>query len=1743
MAEHVKTPPTRPRGKAAARSPRRRFDDVEEFIRPVGGGRRLPPDVERLAAEQMDAGRLERSDLTAVRLHSDWFAHELTEALDAEAVTHGTDVYLSADASDPSTAAGRMLLVHELFHAGHPHATAPDQEEAAAAHAGQAAIRSDSAAEAVAAPAPEDRGVRAGRAALGRLGRKAKSTLSRASSNGAGPIPDVLSAGEALVRLVGRLFERDPDDRGGRLTTVLARLEPRLRADVVGEVADRSGGHARDQLHELALQRPPEDGGHTEGEHGDTDVDTSSAATGVPEMDGSEKSVATSTTAATATTATSVEGHVRTAQTAVGTTSDASAITPEAGQQAAVADHELPDQALVDEQPPNPSTLEAGAALGDEAASSASAPAPASGPEAKSAAAPAVPSEDTPATIAAEPAPNGLFQMVSEVPIDSSVDAAPGDAADIGAMVSETETGDASGTTAGSDFADAESYAGGVDSAEGALGTVPTTEPGVAAPTSENETAPLEPEIDSLDPGPEPSTDSPADQRTDDAGPDATEVTGIPNPPAEEPEEQGATTATGEPVPSSFEIGGPEPGPAGVDAAPTDAEGSPADPALLDPGDIAAAAGIDPPAGGGEMSDPSVPRGGGGGGSAIADPPEPQAPDVSGMKPAGAMSAIAGLPATKLAASLAMVSGATTRELGDENAGLAANPPSMGRPSGVPADRDASLPPASLPPLPAAQTHSVETLTAGPGSEPPTAVDPPAPGAPVTLRVPDATVPGDKQITAEDAQRIKTAVRSLPTTDPALAVDAGPVPELELTGGEDPQQVDEQAASVEQTTQDVQAEGLNDARADMGENEVFPHVPAESISADLGGAAAGGQPASAATAVVDGAGAAGTTSGPTPSGGGVQGGGAERGEVSPAAVDAIAAEKSGAQMVSSARDGSTALGAARSGHDTDVEKARADTDRQINDEIAANGSEQTDARRGVRKDVGERRKDWVGEQNRIADDSRDAAGKATKDATATVWDARTKARVDAAGAIKTGNADIAKERSKAEESALRERQKAEEESDDGGFFSWVASKVKSFINKVKQAIHAVFELARKAVDLAISAAQKLAVAAIELGRKAVVGAIDMAGKALMAAGDIALAAFPGARDKFRKKIQGKVDGAKKAVNELADKLKAGVKKLLDVLGSVLKGALTLLEKAYTAAIDVVGKVVDSAIKAAKAFIGTLLDFAAIVSDVAADPIAWLRNLAAGFMDGVRNHVWPALLGAVKNWFKEKVEEVVGVGKVVLDWVRKGGITFADVVTMAWTAIKESLPGIIIQLLIEKLVALLIPAGGAVSLIIDGVRAAWGAASKILAAFRKFIAFLKSVKGGKSGPLFGALVGAAAVAVMDFVANFVLIRLKGAGQKVGGTLRKIADRVMKAVKKVGKAVKTGAKAAVGAVKRGAQAAGRAVSKVLPKGALKAGAKAIRTVTSAVRSGVAKVKAGYAKAKKKFFGKKKPQKPKMTVEQRIEATRKKFTELLTRGIGTPALWGWSKYLAFKYRWKRLRTSKGKRGAFELRGDINPADLLLAKGAAIPEPGNLFVSRVDRGETVNTANFKDSSFQAKRESEKYEFATTPNLVVPLLKSEYGLPITVTDPGMPRKRTSAARIAVDVQKRNLMGGGMFGSAVPDVQAVVPGLRTTASGDVVREKKHDTLYVFEPTLNENFLEGVGKDWQINATKTAQVFEAFEKLFDQYPDISTVVYTIVSPHAASQDVLDYLSARQKAITASPKAAGKVLHVVWRKVGK
>ena len=86
-----------------------------------------PPVLGNAAAERLGGAplepstraRLERSlggDLSGVRLHRDPAAQQVTDALDATAVTRGRDIFLGSEAPRSGTAAGDRLVAHETAH-------------------------------------------------------------------------------------------------------------------------------------------------------------------------------------------------------------------------------------------------------------------------------------------------------------------------------------------------------------------------------------------------------------------------------------------------------------------------------------------------------------------------------------------------------------------------------------------------------------------------------------------------------------------------------------------------------------------------------------------------------------------------------------------------------------------------------------------------------------------------------------------------------------------------------------------------------------------------------------------------------------------------------------------------------------------------------------------------------------------------------------------------------------------------------------------------------------------------------------------------------------------------------------------------------------------------------------------------------------------------------------------------------------------------------------------------------------------------------------------------------------------------------------------------------------------------------------------------------------------------------------------------------------------------------------------
>lgn len=746
--------------------------------------------------------------------------------------------------------------------------------------------------------------------------------------------------------------------------------------------------------------------------------------------------------------------------------------------------------------------------------------------------------------------------------------------------------------------------------------------------------------------------------------------------------------------------------------------------------------------------------GGGGGGNPLKEETPVQPPDVSGLEPESGLAAIAGLPPVALKKALGGVSSAVGRTAASEREGLRAAPPTMARPTGLPAREQAENPVPAIAEAPARKAEPVPR-----GAEKPTPplppLPPPAPLAAARVAAPRVAGTSEGKVSAKDAARVKASLDDMPTTDPALDVDAGSTPDVALEGSADPAQADAQRGVLAGSVMATHQAGLVDVAQDMGETRIHPVVPAETLTATIPPAAESAASSSAQL-------------------------GASVGSEDEQALSIIAQQERGGEINGAIAAASAGMAQKRSEYTATVEGETATNAAEMAAVEDATAGEQEGLRAQARADVTAARESWSQEQGDLVATTNTDADKAVAEGHQDVIDKANAANTAAEAKMQEGEAKADVERDKAEANAENKKTAARKESK--GIFGWLASEVTSFFNDLKNALSKVFEVARKLIREAIELAKSLAVAVIEAARKVIVTIIDGIGKALILIGDTLLAAFPVLREKWRSFITEKVENAKAEVNAAADRLKARAQELLDKLAAGLEKAIGWLEKGLNTLLDGVASAIDSALKFAESMVEMLGVFATLITDVATDPIGWIKNLGSSIVDGITNHLWGALKTAIQEWFNSKLEEVLGLGITVWNVLKEGGFSLEAIGKLAWEGIKAMVPQVLMETLIEQLAAMIVPAVGAVMAIIDGIRAGWGAIKRIIAAIDTFVAFLKQVKQGGAGPHFARALAAAAVAVIDFVANWLLVKLAKGASKIAGKIKGIAQRLFKKIKK-------------------------------------------------------------------------------------------------------------------------------------------------------------------------------------------------------------------------------------------------------------------------------------------------------------------------------------------------------------------------
>lgn len=501
--------------------------------------------------------------------------------------------------------------------------------------------------------------------------------------------------------------------------------------------------------------------------------------------------------------------------------------------------------------------------------------------------------------------------------------------------------------------------------------------------------------------------------------------------------------------------------------------------------------------------------------------------------------------------------------------------------------------------------------------------------------------------------------------------------------------------------------------------------------------------------------------------------------------------------------------------------------------------------------------------------------------------------------------------------------------------------------------------------------------------------------------------------------------------------------------------------------------------------------------------------------------------------------------------------------MAWSAIKAAIPPALIQLVIEKLVSMIIPAAGAVMAIIEGLQAAWGSVSAILGAVGKAIAFLKAVKGGGAGPQFASLVAAAAIVVIDFVSNWLLARLGRAILKIAGKIKGIAQKLMK---KISGAVKK----ALGRKKGKGAGKGRA-GKQRDKAARDRRAKQLREERKARGKGRHRDGA----ADRGTRDKQRDDERRRRWDRAAQATRTAVQGLLAKG--TPGLLFKARVLALRTRWRWAALSIQSRGPgdFSVKGRMNP-DYDIAEGAvtaqasagptvlkseapakdaSMPEwrddplAGHAFpISRERHAAALQPAPTHRHDGGRVQGANPWELATNRFVVGPLARqvaAQHGKSVgtalkPVADPNSPDEAQAAAgrrqqnerrrgstedRIDVKPQRmyREQVGGGFF-QRTPDHEMLV------------KERRGRKVEVAEVNLVEQTVDiRLQRVSGSGGRKAVQIPATIQMAARRYPG-ARIVYHIVAPANAPPET--------KRIILEDLAAtglGDRVRVVWHAV--
>lgn len=768
--------------------------------------------------------------------------------------------------------------------------------------------------------------------------------------------------------------------------------------------------------------------------------------------------------------------------------------------------------------------------------------------------------------------------------------------------------------------------------------------------------------------------------------------------------------------------------------------------------------------------------GGGGGGGGGARPTtssrpkkDPAAPNLSKVTPEAGLSTAAGLRPHRALEALGGVNGAVDKTVGDEHQALRDAPPTTERPAGAP------------------QTLHGAPKTSAPGQysgDPAARIDAPEKEkAEVTGdKAPEGEIPGEdieepstlEGLLAGGAQLVVGAINGvadflgadedlidsdavvqwildLPTEDEMLAqADVGTAPGVGLQGETDGR-VGEQGGELDAKGQELHASGRDDAGRPLGEDQIYPDVPEETLTAKVPRGKGQGGP-----------------------GGG--GGPSVGGRIPPEAVSAVAEHERGPQIQTAFTDGQKQMSDKRQAKDRGFRESQERHRRQVRGEVESNTRAQAAERRKTRAEAESSREQWRKEQDGELDSLGTRKTEKVEKIRKDVREREEQTDKDAEEHRKKKQEDIGKEKTKAEDDARNKRDTAK--SDSGNWLSRAFDWIRDKLIELKNAIVGFFRAAREAITSLIKDFKGTVIRWIEAARQFVVDKFKEFTEALVQLGKDLLDAIVEIANRLRTLIIRIRDAAIALVNRIADELKRIVTELLDEIGKILSGVLDALMEGLRAAVEAVKSALKGIMDFAMGLLNALGEWAMIAADILSDPGGWLSGAKASAEDGARNHLFREVTSAIRNWFNEKIQEILGLPKAVFDKLIGGGVSREQMAKEAWDAALPQLPLIIGEIIITKVIAKLIPGAGWVMAIIDAFKAAWESLSEILRAFGAFMDYLKAVKGGNAGVLFAKAVASGVVALLELAYQALL---SGIGKYVG----KVGDRLKGVAANLGK----------------------------------------------------------------------------------------------------------------------------------------------------------------------------------------------------------------------------------------------------------------------------------------------------------------------------------------------------------------------